>query len=96
MNYLLALKMMTINEIIEKDYRLFKSWCRGTSAINGKADDDILHDTLITSLKHFNDMDIGEEEGIAYVRKTFGAERFFRYKRREKVDYKGTLSDMED
>lgn len=95
MNYSLALKTMKIQELIEKDYRLFTSWCRN-AAVNGRDERDVLHDTLIMALRHFEGKDITEEEGIAYVKKTFGAERFFRYKRKEKIDFKGTFSDLED
>jgi hypothetical protein len=75
---------MTIQEILAKHYNTFASMCINTdkAVYGGKTSEDILNDSIITIINHFGNMDISEEEGYEYAKKTFLMEEQFSYKKK--------------
>ena len=68
---------MTISEIIAK--RCTK---KDIAIYGGKTSEDLLGDACLTALKKFKNLDISEEDGFAYLEKTFLEGCFFSYKKR--------------
>lgn len=65
--------MATIREIIEKRYNELLEKCRRENTIiyGGRTVEDILNDTMLTCIRHFEEQEISEEEGFAFMEKTF-------------------------
>lgn len=75
---------MKISEIVEKEYpRLLKMCTRTDCAIyGGKTSEDLLGEAVLTAMKKFGEEDIDEEEGSAYLQKTFLESCLFSWKKK--------------
>lgn len=90
---------MKINDIISKHYCELLAMCtnRDTPIYDSKTSEDILNDCTITTINHFRDRDITEEEGFNYYKKTFLMEAKFSYKRKNsRIIYTDNLNAYKD
>ena len=62
---------MKISDVISKYYNTLHKEVDGELVISqSRTTEDILQDVCITALRKFRNMDITEEEGLAYLKKT--------------------------
>lgn len=75
---------MTISDVITKYYSEFSGMVRNPDVVieNSNTSEDIFENAILTALKKFKGMDITEEEGYEYTRKTILTEAFFSKKRK--------------
>lgn len=90
---------MKINDIIARHYTELLAMCtnRDTAIYDSKTSEDILNDCTITTINHFKDRDISEEEGFEYYKKTFLMEAKFSFKRKNsRIIYTDNLNAYKD
>lgn len=77
---------MTIGEIITKYFDEFSGIVRNPDVVieNSNTSEDIFENAILTALKKFKGMDITEDEGYEYVKKTILTEAFFCWKRKKR------------
>lgn len=89
---------MKISDVISKYYNTLHKEVDGELVISqSRTTEDILQDVCITALRKFRNMDITEEEGLAYLKKTLYTEKHFSWNRKknEILIYTDTLPDIE-
>lgn len=89
---------MKISDVISKYYNTLHKEVDGELVISqSRTTEDILQDVCITALRKFRNMDITEEEGLAYLKKTLYTEKHFSWNRKknEILVYTDTLPDIE-
>lgn len=89
---------MKISEIISKYYDTLHKEVNGELVISqSRTTEDILQDVCITALRKYKNIDIAEEEGLAYLKKTLFTEKHFSWNRKkgEILVYTDTLPDIE-
>lgn len=89
---------MKISDVISKYYNTLHKEVDGELVISqSRTTEDILQDVCITALRKYKNMDITEEEGLAYLKKTLYTEKHFSWNRKknEILVYTDTLPDIE-
>lgn len=89
---------MKISDVISKYYNTLHKEVDGELVISqSRTTEDILQDVCITALRKYKNMDITEEEGLAYLKKTLFTEKHFSWNRKknEILVYTDTLPDIE-
>ena len=90
---------MTIKDIITKYYDTLHKEVDGEKVISqGRTTEDILQDICITAMRKYKDVEITEEEGLTYLKKTLFTEKHFSWNRKkgEIVIFTDDLPDIID
>lgn len=90
---------MTIKDIITKYYDALHKEVDGEKVISqGRTTEDILQDVCITAMRKYKDVEITEEEGLTYLKKTLFTEKHFSWNRKkgEIVIFTDDLPDIID
>lgn len=71
---------MTINHIIELHYdELYHQFARikDKAIAQSRTDEDVIHDVMYVALKKYQNQDISEDEGLAYLKKALAMAKKF-------------------
>lgn len=75
---------MTINDIISTHYDTLKREVNGEMVISqARTTEDILQDVCLTAMRKYKNLDITEEEGLSYLKKTLFTEKHFSWNRKK-------------
>ena len=75
---------MTINDIISTHYDTLKREVNGEMVISqARTTEDILQDVCLTAMRKYKKLDITEEEGLSYLKKTLFTEKHFSWNRKK-------------
>ena len=75
---------MTINDIISTHYDALKREVNGEMVISqARTTEDILQDVCLTAMRKYKNLDITEEEGLSYLKKTLFTEKHFSWNRKK-------------
>ena len=79
---------MNIRDILQKHYQEFADMCTKTdiAIYGGRTSEDLLNDAMITTINHYRDEDVDEDEGFEYAKKTFLFNEVFAYKKKVSED----------